>query len=434
MKQISILFISFVLTSTLFAQDTTSTFSYTDVFNQLKKENKTVKQELKNYKLIPQQNIIARYHEGYDSMSLYTQQRVTVSPFIISAFEISNEEYREFTNYVRDSIAADLMGYVRVDAHGEHIDWQKVKTIDWKSPLILERIDRMLVVPENRIFGKKTIDVDKLVYNYRINDSSIEIPVYPDTICWLKDNKYSYNVPMSDNYYSHPAYKNYPVVGINYFQAVAFCDWKTKQLKKYLPKDLEYDITYTLPTENEWESAADGSLYKDTNQLRTTMDRPSLFDKKNKGEYNCNFFSIEDKNGYTIKYPAEDGAFYTAKVDAYTPNRNGLYNMNGNVAEWTLNNGDEDVKHFIQQIDFTNDTKSHKIKWNDCVSWFPGALFTKISVDSFVTLISKLKVVKGGGWNSGPFYLQRGVNQYYAPAKATSFMGFRCVMHIKRKI
>lgn len=432
MKKISTLFITSVILSTIsFAQDTSSTFLYTDVFNQMKKENKALKQELKNYKLIPQQSIIARYHEGYDSMTLYTQERVTVSPFVISAFEITNEEYTAFTNYVRDSIASELLGYYKVTSHSETIDWKK--KIDWSSQLTFERVDRMVVAPENRIFGKKTIDVNKLIYTYRIKNKDISIPIYPDTICWLKDNYYSYNEPMSSNYYSHPAYKNYPVVGVNYFQAVAFCDWKTQQLKKYLPKNFEYDVTYTLPTENEWESAADGTLYKDTNQLRTIMDRPHFFNRKNKGEYNCNFFTIEDKNGFTIKYPADDGAFYTAQVDAYTPNRNELYNMNGNVAEWTLNNGEEDVKHFIKQIDFTNDAKSHRLKWNEYVQQYPDALFAKMPLDSFLILISKLKVVKGGGWNSTPYYLQRGANQYYDPAKATSFIGFRCVMHIKRK-
>lgn len=419
----------------VYSQDTNSTFLYTNVFSTIKNSNKQLKQELKKFRFIPSKTLIAGFHEGNDSMNLYISRRVTVPPFLISAFEVTNEEYKAFTTYVKDSIARVLMGYTYDAGDGlQRIDWKK--KIDWKNEATLEKIQQMILPREFRIFARKQIDIEKLVYTYSIKNNSISTPVYPDTICWLRDYSFPHNEPMAMRYFAHTAFDNYPVVGISYYQALAFCNWKTQQLTKYLPKDFEYNITYTLPTENEWESAADGSpLYKKSHEPRRSIDmyKPIIFSNKGNNKYNCNFFSIQDENGFTIKGAAEDGALYTVKVDTYSPNKNGLYNMNGNVAEWTLSNGDENVKEYISGIDFTNNKNDHRLKWQEYIAAYPNALFTKIPIDSFINHISQLKIVKGGGWNTGPFYLQNGVNQYYDPAKATSFIGFRYVMHITTK-
>ena len=49
-----------------------------------------------------------------------------------------------------------------------------------------------------------------------------ELEIYPDTTVWIKDFNYSYNEPMHNDYFSHPAYQDYPVVGVSWKQAVAF--------------------------------------------------------------------------------------------------------------------------------------------------------------------------------------------------------------------
>jgi formylglycine-generating enzyme required for sulfatase activity len=62
-------------------------------------------------------------------------------------------------------------------------------------------------------------------------------PVYPDTLVWMRDFSYSYNEPQAKRYFSHPSFGNYPVVGVNWKQAVAFCHWRSRYLNAWLMKN-----------------------------------------------------------------------------------------------------------------------------------------------------------------------------------------------------
>src|SRR5690242_6046905 len=204
--------------------------------------------------------------------------QVSISGFWMDATEITNNEYRQFTNYVRDSIAGGLMGFQKQDGEGNTIlDWSKIKTIKWDDKATLEKIDAMIVTPDNRIFGRKEIDPNKLVYHSETFDYAAaagnkdpnvprsafivkkDIPIYPDTLVWVRDFAYSYNEPMAKQYYSHPAFGNYPVVGVNWKQATAFCEWRTQTLNSWLiGKKRSIETDFRLPTEAQWEYAARG--------------------------------------------------------------------------------------------------------------------------------------------------------------------------------
>jgi formylglycine-generating enzyme len=149
--------------------------------------------------------------------------------------------------------------------------------------------------------------------------------------------------------------------------------------------DKGYEVTVRLPSGNEWESAA-----FDLNETRSLY----LKDKK---EYNCNFGPINDR-GMLLKGFKDDGYFYTAPAKSYPAGPFGIYDMKGNVSEWTSTSRDE-----IAGVEIKPDKQK----------------------SSFV--------VKGGGWNSTPFYLQAGICQFFPVDAAHSFVGFRYVVHIKKK-
>src|SRR5262249_39292287 len=139
-----------------------------------------------------------------------------------------------------------------------------------------EKLDAMMLTTDNRIFGRREIDADKLVYQYEAFDFKAAayrkpneprskfivkepIKIYPDTLVWVRDFSYSYNEPMAQRYYSHPAYADYPVVGVNWKQATAFCNWRSHYLNSFLEsKKKPTESDFRLPTEAEWEYAARG--------------------------------------------------------------------------------------------------------------------------------------------------------------------------------
>ncbi len=342
-------------------------------------------------------------------------KQVSISGFWMDATEVTNNEYRQFTNWVRDSIAAKLMGYVKQGSDGnEYIDWKKASTIKWGDKATIEKIDAIIVTPDNRIFGKKELDAKKIVYqsetfDYKAaaqnRDASVprsafivktQIPVYPDSLCWVRDFAYSYNEPMAKKYFNHPAFGNYPVVGVSWKQATAFCEWRTHYLNSFLmSKKRAPESDFRLPTEAQWEYAARGGR----SQAPYPWGGPYLRNKKG-----CLLANFKPGRG---NYP-EDGGFYTVRADAYWPNDFGLYNMAGNVAEWTSSLYYEGGYNF--QHDMNPD-----IRWNAKDSDPPRM---------------KRKVLRGGSWKDVGYFLQTSTRSYEYQDTAKSYIGFRCVIDL----
>ena len=328
---------------------------------------------------IPAKSFNSLTYTGKDSASSYGQRIATVQGFYISKTEVTNREYREFVYYVRDSLAHTLLSHFQGGTG--MIDWGK--TIDWND----DQLGSLLLSPDEQLFTRKEINTEKFLYAIDFFGQKEIVTIYPDTLVWIQDFSYSNNESLTKKYFLYEFYDHYPVVGISQKQAMAFCQWKTGQVNKML-KGKEASnaaVIVKLPSNAEWESAA---LEKKDSIGLFSVSKP----------YNCNFGTIADRDGLTLKGFKDDGYFYTAPVKSFPPGSNRLYDMKGNVAEWTSTPREEIMNAEVK----------------------PEKLRTSF-------------VVKGGGWNSTPFYLQAGVCQFFSVDDAHSFVGFRYVVFVFKK-
>ncbi len=140
-----------------------------------------------------------------------------------------------------------------------------------------------------------------------------------DTTVWRKYSRA--DTIMRRNYFQHPAFKLYPVVGISWKAANEYCKWLTEKSET----DLWSPSCYVrLPTETEWKS-----MVANPDKNGFDLPCPDGFDTS----VNCycfNYYVVD-----TIINEAQDGGYYTVRVDAYWPNRYGIFNLHGNVAEMT---------------------------------------------------------------------------------------------------
>ena len=371
---------------------------------------------------------------------------VTVRSFYMDETEITNSEYRQFVEWVRDStirtklaIMADEMGqgeggegigeYSFKDSNDEDLTpyekymkenyeglgetgyegrkLNKKVDLEWdtsKYPdeYYVEVMDSMYLPTEESYNGRRSIDVSKLVFAYTWMDIQAaarskagsrkdfvkqeKIKIYPDTTVWIKDFSYSYNEPMHNDYFTHAAYEDYPVVGVNWEQAKAFCAWRTINKNSYQKsKGREFVNRFRLPTEAEWEYAARGGLES------ATFPWGGPYAKNDRGCFLANFKPL--RGDY-----AADNALYTVEADAYEPNDYNLYNMAGNVSEWVDSSYDPASYEYMSSM-------------NPNVTDFEN----------------KRKVVRGGSWKDVAYFLQVSTRDYEYADSARSYIGFRTV-------
>ncbi|MEL7220080.1 MAG: SUMF1/EgtB/PvdO family nonheme iron enzyme [Bacteroidota bacterium] len=335
------------------------------------------------------------------------QKAISISGFYMDETEITNNEYRQFVYWVRDSLAHDYLQHFYTDANGdEYIDWEL--EIDWED----EILEDLYYEGDERFAGRKELDVTRLDYTYEWYDwqaaandkgqtprtafvKDKKVKVYPDTLVWIRDFSYSYNEPMARNYFWHPAYDDYPVVGVDWHMANAFTFWRTQLWNEYQNTrgDGINSEDFRLPTEHEWEYAARGG--------RSNAPYPwgGPYIRNAKG---CLLANFKPGRG---NYP-EDGGQYTVKADAYYPNDYGLYNMSGNVSEWTSSAYYDNAYSF--QHDLNPDIR-YDAKDDDPEAW-------------------KRKVIRGGSWKDISYFLQTGTRHWEYQDTTKSYVGFRCAL------
>lgn len=201
-------------------------------------------------------------------------------PFYFRKYEVTNAEYREFVNWVLDSIARRLLvkGGFRDDylyPNSELRDDYKADSLaplNWKEkvhwpaypdePDYSINLEPLFAVSNERFYKRKSIDTGKLIYRFNTVPAAYgktDISIYPDTLCWINDFSYSFNEPMTNMYFWHPAYDDYPVVGVNYWQCLAFLEWKSKMITQKLCRQ-GLRASCALPSEREWDLAGTAQL------------------------------------------------------------------------------------------------------------------------------------------------------------------------------
>ena len=380
---------------------------------------------------------------------------VTVHAFWMDKTEITNNEYRQFVHWVRDSIAYMLLideeaadseyalpAKSESDDETVRINWSK--KIPWSKRLVPEEPIAEALAPLFYDGGYGSLRTNLLRYNYTwtnideavgvknrfdvttgrypdgatvrvdsfwVEDDMIQsttitrplreprdlltnaiICVYPDTAVWARDFEYAYNDPLLYGYFSMPGYAEYPVVGVTWEQATAFCHWRTQLLRD---RGRQIAHQYRLPTEAEWEYAARGGR------------RASMYpwgDKYARDTEGCFMANFKPYRG---SYHDDTGTA-TMAVGQFEPNDFGLFDMAGNVAEWTASS-----------YSSVSNTRIHDLN--------PEYPYMARKDDPDVL---KRKVVKGGSWKDISYYLQCGVRTYEYQYEARSYIGFRCVRSV----
>ncbi|MEO2050844.1 gliding motility lipoprotein GldK [Flagellimonas beolgyonensis] len=371
---------------------------------------------------------------------------VTVRSFYMDDTEITNSEYRQFVEWVKDSIVrtrlailADELGmgpddegigeYAFKDtdttelsaydkymldnyaglgetgyegrALNKDVDliWD---TSEYPDEYYAEVMDSIYLPEEESYNGLRSIDVTKLKYKYNWMDIEAaarsrtgsrkdfikqeELEIYPDTTVWIRDFEYSYNEPMHNDYFWHDAYSDYPVVGVNWMQAKAFCNWRTKfKNDDQKSRGKQFVNQFRLPTEAEWEYAARGGIEGGT----YPWGGPYVI-----SDTGCFMANFKPQRG---DYAA-DAALYTVEAKSFEPNDYNLYNMAGNVSEWTNSSFDPGAYEYLSTMNPNVGSGQNK-----------------------------RKVIRGGSWKDVAYFLQVSTRDYEYQDSARSYIGFRTV-------
>lgn len=323
------------------------------------------------------------------------RKRISVNPFFMDKYEVSIRDWREYTNWL------------------------------------------------------------KLVYSKTAPD--IITRAMPHEEAFFQD--ITFKDPFLKNYFTHPAFDNYPVVGISWEQAIDYCTWRTDRVNElvliqsgiipapdfkaieeatsldtiqnhlvfstqkflekgnYLVSDFEQSKShldvlsgmmfpnFRLPTEDEWEFA----VYAINPELEEMSDKVYPWMLANVGQLNEKQFqqilaNYKKGTGYLLKgeKTAKTSAG-TLPVDSYYPNEFGIYNLVGNANEWTSDLFIErEGLNVIDSLDLLD-------------VFLPD--YTNYS-----------RIYKGGSWKDGMYWINPATRRYLDQRKSAGDIGFRCVM------
>ncbi len=393
---------------------------------------------------------------------------VSVDAFWMDETEITNSKYKQFVFWVRDSIIRERLAdpayggneafKIEEDKEGNpikpYLNWSKA--IPWRNANEDEMRAIESVYRVNPITGRRELDPTQLNYRYEVynhtaaaqrknrmrnpldpdaNHYNTDVPlsdelpviskdtaylneegvivreaitrpltgdydflntyivnIYPDTTCWINDFENAYNEPYTRMYFSHAGYNNYPVVGVSWEQANAFSNWRTDFLRRSLGRDGIYVEPYRLPTEAEWEYAARAGNSESSYPWEETLP----YDERG-----CFYANFKPMEGDYVR----DGHVITSPVGTFAPNDFGLYDMAGNVSEWTSTAYTESIDKLTADLN-------------------PEYRYDAAKEDPYKM---KRKIVRGGSWKDVAHNLRSDLRTWEYQNEQRSYIGFRNV-------
>lgn len=391
---------------------------------------------------------------------------VSFDAFWMDQTEVTNAKYRQFLHYVRDSIIRERLAdpqyggndlfKISEDIYGDpiekpYLDWSR--PIPWRRASEEEQMAIESVYYTHPVTGEKKLDAAQMHYKYewydhtsaalrknrlnpsdRIRNTDLTVDpnevvmiskdtayineegeiinetitrplssewdflhtrivaIYPDETVWINDFNNAYNEPYMRMYFNHPGYDDYPVVGVSWEMATAYCVWRTNTFRESLNLPPGQTIEpFRLPTEGEWEYA--GRAGKNENKFPWSTDELQ-------SEKGCFLANFKPGDGdYT-----QDGHIITSRVSSFAPNEFGLYDMAGNVSEWTS----------------TGFSESGPAQMNDMN---PELHYDAARNDPYAM---KKKVTRGGSWKDVTQFIRSDMRASEFQNETRSYIGFRC--------
>ncbi len=345
------------------------------------------------------------YDFEMQSDSSYLQARAELlentcmRPFYISKTEVSNKDYKEFiwwvlkyngynnfTSLVDSTLPAEAYNYTFFNENSEYVQTKQTSKLN----------------------------------------------ILPKQDCWTADFNYSYNQPMSNAYLTHPAYNDYPVVGVSYWQSLAFTDWLTWIWQdRFDQNNVPYEIEYDLPYDYEREAAVVRYLSENNEKFEhpllpsdflSNLSVKRITDTELRRQLNIYSFFQYINNLYTKPVSTDDLA-YTNKSD--------IRGLENNVSEWCKEDYEKNWtpwRNSYKQLLQEHNGMSDRILI-DLEAYFDSTCNNKNG-----------KLVRGGSWvdvrvRKDAVNILDGAmaKAFVDPDEQRSAIGFRFVMRVKLK-